>query len=98
MAMVLVVLEPDMVLEVVKTLQQQLVVDMALEELLELGHTVPEELLELGVMVPEELLEVVVTVPEELLELGVMVLEELLEVVAMAQGREARQELELLLV
>jgi len=99
MAMVLVVLEPDMVLEVVKTLQQQLVVDMALEELLELGDMVPEELLELGVMVPEELLELLgVTVPEELLELGVMVLEELLEVVAMAQGREARQKLELLLV
>jgi hypothetical protein len=98
MAMVLVVLEPDMVLEVVKTLQQQLVVDMALEELLELGDTVPEELLELGVTVPEGLLELGVMVLEELLELGAMVLEELLEVVAMAQGREARQKLELLQV
>jgi hypothetical protein len=33
---------------------------------------------------------------EKVLELGVMVLEEVLELVAMAQGREAWQELELL--
>jgi hypothetical protein len=96
MAMVVVVLEPDMVLELVQTLQQQLVVDMALEELLEVGDMVPEELPEVGDMVAEELLEVGVTVPEELPEVGVMVLEELLELVAMAQGREAQQELELL--
>jgi hypothetical protein len=85
MAIVLLVLELDMVLELVQTLQQQLVVDMVPEELLELGDMVPEELLEPGVMVLEEVL-----------ELGVMVLEEVLELVAMAQGREARQELELL--
>jgi hypothetical protein len=85
MAIVLLVLELDMVLELVQTLQQQLVVDMVPEELLELGDMVPEELLEPGVMVLEEVL-----------ELGVIVLEEVLELVAMAQGREARQELELL--
>jgi hypothetical protein len=90
MAMVVLVLEPAMVLELVQTLQQQLVVDMALEELLEVGDMVlEEELLEVGDMVLEE----------ELLEVGVMVLEEeLLDLVAMAQGREARQELELVLV
>jgi hypothetical protein len=38
-----------------------------------------------------------VVVPEECLELGVLVREEVLELVAMAQGREARQELELIL-
>jgi hypothetical protein len=81
MAIVLLVLELDMVLELVQTLQQQLVVDMVPEELLELGDMVPEEVLEPGVMVPEEVLEP-----------GVMVL----ELVAMAQGRKARQELELL--
>jgi hypothetical protein len=81
MAMVLLVLEPDMV----QTLQQQLVVDMA-----------PEELLELGDMVLEELLELRVMVLEELLELGVMEkLVAMAELVATAQGREARQELEL---
>ncbi len=92
----LLVLELDMVLELVQTLQQQLVVDMVPEELLELGDMVPEELLEPGVMVLEEVLELEVMVLEEVLELGVMVLEEVLELVAMAQGREARQELELL--
>jgi hypothetical protein len=49
MAIVLLVLEPDMVLELVPTLQQQLVVDMVPEELLELGDMVPEEVLEPGV-------------------------------------------------
>jgi hypothetical protein len=83
-----------MVLELVKTLQQQVVVDMALEELLELGDMVLEVV---GVMVLEVLLEVGVMVLEELLEVEVMVLEELLDLVAMAQGREARQELELVL-
>jgi hypothetical protein len=111
MAIVLLVLEPDMVLELVPTLQQQLVVDMVPEELLELGDMVPEEVLEPGVMaleevlepgvmvleeVLEEVLEPGVMVLEEVLEPGVMVLEELLELVAMAQGQEARQELELL--
>jgi hypothetical protein len=102
MAMVVLVLEPAMVLELVQTLQQQLVVDMALEELLEVGDMVlEEELLEVGDMVlEEELLEVGdMVLEEELLEVGVMVLEEeLLDLVAMAQGREARQELELVLV
>jgi len=85
-----------MVLEVIQTLQQQLVVDMVPEELLELGDMVSEEVLELGDMVSEEVLEPGVMVLEEVLELGVMVLEEVLELVALAQGREARQELELL--
>jgi hypothetical protein len=57
---------------------------------------VPKELMELGVMVLEEVLELGVMVLEEVLDLGVMVLEEVLELVVMAQGREARQELELL--
>jgi len=70
-----------MVLELVQTLQQQLVVDMVLEELLELGDMVPEEVLEPGVMVLEEVLEPGVMVLEEVLELGVMVLEEVLELV-----------------
>jgi hypothetical protein len=96
MAIVLLVLEPDMVLELVPTLQQQLVVDMVPEELLELGDMVPEEVLESGVMALEEVLEPGVMVLEEVLEPGVMVLEEVLELVAMAQGQEARQELELL--
>jgi hypothetical protein len=47
-------------------------------------------------MVLEEVLELGVMVLEEVLEVGVMVLEEVLELVAMAQGQEARQELELL--
>jgi hypothetical protein len=57
MAIVLLVLELDMVLEPVQTLQQQLVVDMVPEELLELGDMVMKEVLEPGVMVPEEVLE-----------------------------------------
>ncbi len=92
MAIVLLVLELYMVPELVQTLQQQLLVDMVPEVLLELGDMV----LEPGVMVLEEVLEPRVMVLEKVLELGVMVLEEVLELVAMAQGREAWQELELL--
>jgi hypothetical protein len=96
MAIVLLVLELDMVLELVQTLQQQLVADMVPEAFLELGDMVPKEVLEPRVMVLEEVLEPGLMVLEEVLELGVMVLEEVLELVAMAHGREARQELELL--
>ncbi len=48
-----------LVLELVQTLQQQLVVDMVPEEVLEPGVMVLEEVLEPGVMVLEEVLELV---------------------------------------